>query len=486
VRSATLEHIYDFCCLKSETSLYTNTKVDSSDSSLHLSADLAFKESFTHTEARKRSISKHIPLTMGLFSSNKKPSPALPILAVQLANPEDKVFKPNDTIQGHVTLSTPTPILPQAIEVSLWGHSSVWLRTSSGTGSDTTYSHYRDNVPLFEVTFNIFTQPQQLQPGQSYSFPFQFRVPEGTSSHRIGGYKDDMDARWTVQPHHLPPTFACSSQPDWPDNASVNYGVTARLICPGIGVGKHQEEPLSATSPVLFQPLNPNLNAPYSVIRYPKPFTLTSSSLTGRDPSSIGFRQKLSDRFSSETPKLDFELVVELPDLLVSGAEFRFRSTFNVLNKAQNVVQIPAITFKVLKLELIDFTFVRAARDKAANDQMRGQHSNRTPLDAPTGPFSGCEHTIYREKKNPLNALPESQAVQLEEVPLPGEKKGTEQATSAEVWFSARVPGFIPPSFQCFAISRAYRIKTKIGVQIGEKKFEHVVESHVESLGSLG
>jgi hypothetical protein len=405
---------------------------------------------------------------MGLFSSNKKPSPALPIFAVQLANPLVQVFKPNDTIQGHVTLSTPTPILPQAIEVSFWGHASVWLRTSSGTGNETTYRHYRDNVPLFEVAINLSAQSQQLQPGQSYCFPFQFRVPEGTSSHRVGGYKDDMDARWTVQPHHLPPTFAWGSRPDWPDNASVKYGITARLICPGVGVGKHQEEPLSATSPVLFQPLNPNINAPYSVIRYPTPFTLVSSSL------------------SSETPKLDFELVVELPDLLVSGSEFKFRSTFNVLNKAQNVLQIPAIMFKVLKLELIDFTFVRAAHDKAANSLMQGHHFNGTPLDAPTGPFSGWEHTVYRERKNPLNALPESQIVQLEEAPLPGEKKGTEQANSAEVWFSARVPGFIPPSFQCFAITRAYRIKAKIGVQIGEKKFEHEVESHVGSLGSTG
>lgn len=250
-------------------------------------------------------------------------------------------------------------------------------------------------------------------------------------------------------------------------------------------MGKYQE-PLSATSPVLFQPLNPDLHAPYSVIRYPKPFTLASSSLTGRDPSSIGFRQKLSDRFSSETPKLDFELGVELPDLLVSGSEFRFRGTFTVLSKMQNVVQIPVITFRVLKLDLLDFTFVRAAHDRAANHLMQGHHFDGTPLDAPTGTFSGWEHTVYREKKTALNSLPESQVVQLEEVPLPSEKKSTEQANSAEVWFSARVPGFMPPSFQSFAISRTYRVKAKIGVQIGEKRFDYEVESHVRRLGSAG
>ncbi|KAJ4305696.1 hypothetical protein N0V90_001227 [Kalmusia sp. IMI 367209] len=236
----------------------------------------------------------------------------------------------------------------------------------------------------------------------------------------------------------------------------------------------------------MFQPLNPNVGAPLSVVRYSKSFTLASSSLTGRNPASIGFRQKLSDKFSSETPKLEFELGLELPDLFTSGSEFRFSSTFAVLNKSHTVVQIPVLEFKVVKLELLDFTFIRAAYDKAADDWARGHHSDKTPEDAPTGLYSGSEHSIYCEHKTSLNSLPELQVIELDEVPLPGEKNSTEQAGHTEAWFTARIPGFIPPSFIGFAMSRVYRIKAKIVVKIGEKKFEHEAESHVRSLGSAG
>ncbi|KAF2250852.1 hypothetical protein BU26DRAFT_517629 [Trematosphaeria pertusa] len=428
---------------------------------------------------------------MGLFKHSKQPSAPLPVLSLQLSTPQDKVFKPNDTVTGHVSLSTPIPINPQAVDVSLWGHSSVWLRTShhNTTHDDhrhTDYTHYRDNAPLFAVTSNLLQHAQTLQPGQNYTFPFSFRVPQGTGLNRMGCYKMDTDDRWTAQPHLLPPTFFWGSRPDDPDNASISYGITARLICPGISAGKHNnnQDPLSATTPILFQPLNPHLNAPLSVVRYPKRLTLSSSSLTGQDPASLGLRQKLSDRFSKDTPKLDFEAAIELPDLLTAGAEFRFRTAFAVLEKSANVVAVPAITFRVLKLELLDFTFIRAPCDREANSMMGGYHY-KTPENAVNGVYSGQEDTVYREKKTLLNAVPGETTVVLEEVlASEGDEKKTEQARSCQVWFTSRVPGFTPPSFRSFAISRNYRVRAKLQVEIGGKKFEVEAESHVGALGS--
>jgi len=438
---------------------------------------------------------------MGLFKSST-PTPK-PNLALQLASPKDQVFKPNDTVYGQVTLTTPIILQPQAIEVSLCGHSAVWLRTSHRHNNNTSYTHYRDNVPLFAVTQNLFSNPQPLNPGEEYTFPFSFRVPEGTGTSRLGGYKNDADERWTVHPHALPPTFiwghratfSSSIEPEWdnlpPNSASVAYAVTVRLICPDMPVEKTfsmrlgltgDPGPLSCTAPILFQPPNIHANAPIGMIRHPKAFTLASSSLSGKDLSSIGFRQKLADRFSSDTPKLDFESAIELPNLLTSGSEFQFRSSFSVLTKSENVVHIPAITFKVLKLDLLDFTFVRAARDYGANSMMSGHHF-REPEDLPTGAFSGYEKVDFDEKKTALNSIPDAKTLELEEVMVPGEKKGVGQAGSAEVWFSSRVPGFTPPSFRSFAISRLYRLRVKMEIQIGEKKFEHQVESYVQSLG---
>ncbi|KAF2709957.1 hypothetical protein K504DRAFT_351177, partial [Pleomassaria siparia CBS 279.74] len=54
-----------------------------------------------------------------------------------------------------------------------------------------------------------------------------------------------------------------------------------------------------------------------------------------------------------------------------------------------------------------------------------------------------------------------------------------------EHWWTARVPGTTPPSFQSFAITRQYRVKVEVGVQIAGKKFALKTESHVRDLGSV-
>lgn len=59
-----------------------------------------------------------------------------------------------------------------------------------------------------------------------------------------------------------------------------------------------------------------------------------------------------------------------------------------------------------------------------------------------------------------------------------------EKGRSGEVWFTARIPGFIPPSFKSFAITRVYRIKVKLGVELGGKQFVLEAESNVSGLGS--
>lgn len=170
--------------------------------------------------------------------------------------------------------------------------------------------------------------------------------------------------------------------------------------------------------------------------------------------------------------------------MVISGTEFQFKCTFNVLDRSQNVRHIPVITFKVLKLSLLGFTSLRAGYERTPNALMYESSSylDRALWFEPTGPYSGLEHAIYRMEKTVLNSVPEAQVVELEDVPLVEEKKGTRQADSAEAWFSSRLPGFTPPDFHSFAIARAYRIKVKMEVRIGEKKFEHEAKSNVRNL----
>lgn len=453
---------------------------------------------------------------MGLFSSNKPPQPPTPDLTIHIYGTEEKCYKPNDYVSGHVILTPVESMRPQALEVSLFGQSLVWLRTSSNDGNHTTYYHYRDNAPLFEVTTDVLPNrgldsnqyhdnsigehiekmekgppdTDDFQPGQSYTFPFSFRFPEGTGNSRLSSYKQADDGRWTVDPHKLPPTFYHGSQYSRdhgePDFAKIEYGIRARLLCPGIGiiVGKELKD-LIVTVPVLFAPINPHatLSGPLSVLKFQKAFTLHSSSLSGQE--TPGFRQSLRDKFSSSTPTLDFETSLEMPDLLTCGLEFRFRAAFTVLSKSANVVKIPAIHFSILKLDLLDFTFVRAALDVEAGSGREGRHKKNRyeTMPPPDAPYLKRQHVEFTEHKEHLNAIPPSVTLELDQV-LNEDTKQMEQAAYCETWFTARVPGLTAPSFRSFAVNRSYRVKVKLGIEVGGKEYEHEVESFVREMGS--
>jgi hypothetical protein len=439
---------------------------------------------------------------MGLFSSPKPPQPLLPAFAIQILAAVDKVFRPDDIVTGHIIFVPVTPITPHGIEVSLFGQTLIWYRTSHSTGHNSTeYHHWRDCAPLFEVTTNVLpvqdSKAPPLEVGKTYTFPFSFRFPAGTGNSRIGQYQNDHDVRWTTGPHPLPPSFL---NPDShkggedADYAKVEYGVRARLLCPGVGVMQGSTfQDLVVTAPVLFVPLNPRpytLGDSMSVLKYPKSFAVQTSALTGQAPSSIGFRQSILDRISSSTPRLAFETALEIPDFLTSGSEFRFRASFNVVSKTDNVTHIPAISFKVLKLELKEITCVRARRDLEASGMSDGHHfeSNYFHMPAAIVPVFHQEHIDTSKRKKHLNSLPELATVELGDLETTDEKnknKRIVQANRCETWFTARVPGFTPPSFKSFAINRSYKLKITLGVEVAGKWFEQEVESDVKEIWSM-
>jgi hypothetical protein len=90
----------------------------------------------------------------------------------------------------------------------------------------------------------------------------------------------------------------------------------------------------------------------------------------------------------------------------------------------------------------------------------------------PITPFSGQEFVPSSKEKIHLNSIPPSATLNLQETPSEN-RKASQRASNCDTWFKARIPGFTPPSFKSFAITRTYIIKVKIGIEIGGKKFEH-------------
>jgi len=191
----------------------------------------------------------------------------------------------------------------------------------------------------------------------------------------------------------------------------------------------------------------------------------------------------MRDRWSSSTPKVNFDLTVEIPEVLICGTEFRFRTSFNVTTKSDNVSHIPAVHFTILRLELKDITFVRAPQDKNASTTMSGGHrkNKHQTMPAPDAQYSGRERKDISRQEVPLNTLPASATVDFEQVSS-GERKAMEQTRSCGAWFTARVPSSTPPSFRSFAISRAYQVKLTLGIEVGGKKYKQEVKSKVRGV----
>jgi hypothetical protein len=265
---------------------------------------------------------------------------------------------------------------------------------------------------------------------------------------------------------------------------------------------------LTTTTILQFQP-HPIANPSQSRIRHHEIFTLQSSILTGQDPDQIGFRQAIRDKFSSSTPRLAFEAALEIPAYLTPGTEFQFRATFAAFSQTENVQHIPAVTFSILKLDLIDITYYRAPRDTLAGNFRDGPH-RRTAKSEPmllpeTKPFS-ISHTLQNmpppdrrtchhgdcadhhhkgksefqhcvDRKICINSRPEAQTVELLYNSSSNAAEQTVQDKDTHVWFTARVPTGITPSFRSFAV------RVRLGVEVGGKRFDVEVESRVAGMG---
>jgi hypothetical protein len=367
---------------------------------------------------------------MGITTSGI-PQPPLPDLTIHLSTPPDTLFRPYSIVTGHVTLVPVVPIAPRAIQISLFGQALVWYRTSRHypvfAGFRTEYHHWRDNAPLLEDARNMLqafnSEPPTLEVGHTYTYPFYFRSPAGTPNSREGQYKEDADERWVVEPHDLPPSLLHRSRltmGEQPNHAKVEYAVCVRLVCPGVGIvqGNNLQDML-VTTPVSFLPAPSTTDIPEELLSYSKTFALQTSALAGYDVDSIGFRQGLRDRFSSHTPKLEIETSIEIPDRMTAGSEFRFRASCRVSSKSDNVFHSPAVTLRVLRLDLKDITYIRAPRDWEASIFLDGRHyrDKYNSMPPPDAPYSGKEYKDRCKRRTHLNSLPDSVTLELEEVP---------------------------------------------------------------------
>lgn len=401
-------------------------------------------------------------------------------LQIHLDHSPNHVYRPNYIVTGYIALIPPLHRMDMpklgTPSIALWGKSSTWLcRNVSDGDNSSEYINYMDSAELMNVSLNLGHGAQPTRVGQEYRWLFSFYFPEGTGNNRTGCYKHSDDERWTTLPHPLPPSFSFGNNrhiiSGLPKYADISYGLAASMSLP--------TDFLTAKATINFQPSNPDLNLlhPHGVLRFSAQHTLHTSLLKG-DESSLGFRKRIHDRFSSNIPELSFDLALDIPISFTAGAEFRLHALGTVTHKTADVAHIPPIRLRISKIELIDHTCIRAPVNFEpyiegdlpgwpSNSSFHTYNPHLQPMHART------EETSTTEDKTPLNCVPQEHIVELGD------------GGHCEAWFPSWIPSYMAPSFRSFAISRRYTMRIKLEAQIGGKKFELKAESWVRSLGGV-
>jgi hypothetical protein len=128
-----------------------------------------------------------------------------------------RIPRPGETFAGNVTLSVIRPAFMNDITVELSGRCSVFIGTTSGLPSD----NGGENVDLFKPRQHVLSAvPCELQPEQSYQWPFSMVLPT-TTEYALRSDIDNTDHPKALRPvlggfkdgqHPLPSSFHFSTR----------------------------------------------------------------------------------------------------------------------------------------------------------------------------------------------------------------------------------------------------------------------------------
>lgn len=453
---------------------------------------------------------------MGLFTSPAQQAPALTQkIEILLDQDTTKPYRPGSVVSGHIHIWFPSSAILaiQSCQVVFSGGSSTHIRKddnkNNGTTSTTDYRHYADLASFFIVPAQLCGSGV-LTADEHHRLPFQFVFPVATGNSRQGIYNHPLDGTWTIAPHELPPSYPQEARHNSMNACSTGYSIHTTLFLADQNATHPQ-----ATTALHFMPYSrPTSSYAYlSVTKQPMHYASSHFSRKA-SPSgtlaTLSFRQRMKDRVSSHTPRINFSLHCTLPQALVPGEQFKLTPSLHVLSRTEEVADIPAIIFRFKKLELKCVTAWRAPRDwNAQNAMTYEQGSTALASSASKGPDSWrSEETANREIDVILNATADDgQGIAVRNFAGNGDalpaynrqdvhtKGGLKEATRTviepsaqshsngvtdgtvgkeiyECTFSARPTLDLVPSFRTFAIALGWRMTFEIIANIAGKDFE--------------
>jgi hypothetical protein len=363
---------------------------------------------------------------MPLFRSNAQ-------LGIHLDQPSNSLFTPGAEISGTVRLFSVDDESVDSIYINFLGTSDTEIlkRRSNTQGNTTTTIVYRDHVPLFSYGIRLFDGPYTLPGNRNHEWRFKFTFPHNTLQDRHGVYQSASSQIWLTAPHPLPPNFADGAS----DYGRIGYTLEAFL--------DRKFKSVQTAVPLNYSPLRIPRPLP-PPLTYGNTFNFTSSRLqAGREDKRRSIKEALTDRFSSNTPSIKFQLLCTVPNTVISDSTIPVSLRLTIDNSSSTALIIPSYTISLKELYLECYTHIRAPRESAFYISTRAE-----------------EDEILQSEFS----LPNSWADKI----LTRNEKDLGDPIDVQV----KVPAEVCPSFRSYAVTRSYRLRIKVKIECAGEKFD--------------
>lgn len=261
-------------------------------------------------------------------------------------------FLPGQVVSGKVNFTVHAEKNIDLVNITFEGQCFTEVVENSHTGTGNRSTRYREKIPLFTFTTELFRGPFKMSPTEM-EWPFSFTFPESTQFFRSGHHGEDTFYDPGHQP--LPPSLDVEASSIHPLKARVVYSLTAAVNPQSLLGSKEFVMPLVLLT-VSKDPLAP----PQNVAIRTDDQHWRSSSLRQEE---LSFKQKMKHVFSNDpalqTPCISFKSTSHMPRAASIWQPLSLAASIQQKITGPNDPKDPTLLLDNVHIQLKQYTSVR-------------------------------------------------------------------------------------------------------------------------------
>ena len=261
----------------------------------------------------------------------------------------NKFYTASSPVTGNVTLIGTEDVGVGSISITFSGRCKSKIVVSRGNNGSSTY---RGRVTLFTYTQTLFRGPHTLHPSE-HSWAFSFRFPERCEEVVRSGDWFQSDPRYCDDVNQpLPSTYHLLER-GWQRRQSgfVSYQLEATLSTDGTRIFSSWQN--STTKELKFVKVRVEAAPDPRMIVMRRAFVCQSMHLMpGYEQRSLTFKEKLASLRSKNVPTATFELVLEMPQVVVCNQALPLYLSVEHGLTNPTLSTTPSVSLKGIKVSL--------------------------------------------------------------------------------------------------------------------------------------